>query len=507
MAQPQSLMKLLECQICTEIFNETDRKPKVMPCQHTVCLHCMKQWARKRGASYGDLLSMHLVIKCPTCTAEHDVPESDVDKFPNNITMISFLSIAPADEDDSSTRPTSQRNDGDIKQCLEDRVQRLRDKIAEAQVSYIKKLSSWDAQIVDAKKIIGTYCAEFKQAIDRREEALVKQVDEFSARRQTSYEGANADFSHELMEMSSFCDRVEQQLKGASQRQTTRNLDRCLEMLETLESTDDSDHGATNGAKWMAKFNPDRKDTVYSSIAMFGQLILQDPGSTPKKKPVAFGNQQCSKSDGNTPVDLAPLTLTPEVPNMPPTCKKVLKKIPAEISIEPEQEQAMKLDPSVVRVVLSMDVSMIRLGSWTPTVIKPIVFQSNCIMFSFNGSPAARDKCSQLRLDAKDITLCQYNLKKGMPTLFLYTTPKFAMVARRRLKIVKGRGPFFDPGSEAESEKRVIIRPLSDPDHNHTSKILEAFDGMAACTKRRKSALLEELDEEAVHRLLEVVAC
>ncbi|XP_072036619.1 uncharacterized protein [Amphiura filiformis] len=290
MAQPQSLIKLLECQICTEIFNENDRKPKMLPCQHTVCLHCMKQWARNefREASYGDLLSVHTVIKCPTCTAEHDAPENDVDKFANNITMISFLSIAPAEEDASSTLP---RNDGDIKQCLEDRVQRLRDKIAEAQVSYIKKLSAWDTQIMDAKKIISTHCAQFKQAIEHREEALVKQLDEFSARRQTSYEGANADFSRELMEMSSFCDRVEQQLKGASQRQTTRNLDKCLEMLETLEITDDSDQGATNGAKWVAKFNPDRKDTVHASIAMFGQLILQDPGSTPKKKPVAFGNR------------------------------------------------------------------------------------------------------------------------------------------------------------------------------------------------------------------------
>ncbi|XP_072036621.1 uncharacterized protein [Amphiura filiformis] len=293
----QSLMKLLECQICTEIFNETDRKPKILPCQHTVCLHCMRRMGRNicresyesYDANDVNSIVLHLVIRCPTCNAEHDAPYRNMDKFPNNITMISFLSIAPVEEDASSTLP---RNDGDIKQCLEDRVQRLRDKIAEAHVSYIKKLSAWDTHIMDAKKVIGTHCAQFKEAIDRREEALVKQLDEFSIRRQTSYERAHAGFNQELMEISNFCDRVEQQLKGASERQTTRNLDKCLEMLETLESTDDSAPEATNGAKWMAKFNPDRKDTVHASIAMFGQFILQGPSTeSNKKKPVAFGNR------------------------------------------------------------------------------------------------------------------------------------------------------------------------------------------------------------------------
>ena len=39
----------------------------------------------------------------------------------------------------------------------------------------------------------------------------------------------------------------------------------------------------------------------------------------------------------------------------------------------------------------------------------------------------------------------------------------------------------------AESEKRVIVRPLSDPDHVHATKILEAFEGIAQCTNRLKS--------------------
>ena len=39
----------------------------------------------------------------------------------------------------------------------------------------------------------------------------------------------------------------------------------------------------------------------------------------------------------------------------------------------------------------------------------------------------------------------------------------------------------------ADSEKRVIIRPMSDPTHEQVVRILEAFQGMAMCTNRIKS--------------------
>ena len=283
----------MECPICTEVHDEAERKPKVLPCQHTICLHCMKQLARNTfRETVANLVHVQMVIKCPTCNAEYDVPENDVDKFPNNITMIAFLSVAPKEE-----APSSRNNDDDIKQCLEERVQKLRDKVAEAQVNYIKKISSWDHQVTDIKKVISTHCDQFKQAIDRREAALVKQLDEFSARRQASYEKTNGDFNWQLMEITDFCDRVEKNLNKATDRKTTQNLDKCLEMLETLESTDESDQGSTNEGQWKAKFNPDYKDTVHASVAMFGQLYLEEPGTTAsaKKKAGARGDRKVKR--------------------------------------------------------------------------------------------------------------------------------------------------------------------------------------------------------------------
>ena len=99
--------------------------------------------------------------------------------------------------------------------------------------------------------------------------------------------------------------------------------------------------------------------------------------------------------EGNTPAELAPLTLTPEAPNAPP--KKVVKMNPTATATETslpaveasessmEQETGPEQIPLKVPVVEQMQVCLIRFGSWTPTVIHPVTFQSNCVMFSFNG--------------------------------------------------------------------------------------------------------------------------
>ncbi|XP_072041494.1 uncharacterized protein [Amphiura filiformis] len=177
-------------------------------------------------------------------------------------------------------------------------------------------------------------------------------------------------------------------------------------------------------------------------------------------------------------------------------CEEV---IPSEDANMPPKKVVRKNPVIPVPVVEAMDVCLIRFGSWTPTDIYPVVFQSNCILFSFNPE---RDHCAQVRLEAKDITLCQYNLKSEIPTIFLYTTPMFAMVFRERLKMVKGSGIYFDPTSRVESEKRIIVRPLNDLSHYQAAKILQAFRGMAACNNMSKSVLFEELDNVAINSLL-----
>ncbi|KAK3927507.1 Roquin-1 [Frankliniella fusca] len=63
----------MECNICSEMFNQTARIPKTVPCGHTVCLQCLQ------GCDRGE---------CPTCHTAYDVtPES----LPNNVTLVELM--------------------------------------------------------------------------------------------------------------------------------------------------------------------------------------------------------------------------------------------------------------------------------------------------------------------------------------------------------------------------------------------------------------------------------
>ncbi|XP_071124291.1 uncharacterized protein [Mytilus edulis] len=73
--------RYLECSICTEVFDEDGRTPRLLPCHHSFCSECIKRLGRRKDT-----------LKCPSCNAVHKV-ESPID-FPKDNTrrdLTSFL--------------------------------------------------------------------------------------------------------------------------------------------------------------------------------------------------------------------------------------------------------------------------------------------------------------------------------------------------------------------------------------------------------------------------------
>ncbi|KAF2357375.1 NHL repeat [Trinorchestia longiramus] len=72
------LEQLLTCCICLDRF----RNPKLLPCQHSVCMEpCME----------GLVDYVRRQVKCPECRAEHRIPYNGVQGFPSNVTLQRFL--------------------------------------------------------------------------------------------------------------------------------------------------------------------------------------------------------------------------------------------------------------------------------------------------------------------------------------------------------------------------------------------------------------------------------
>ena len=196
--------------------------------------------------------------------------------------MIGLLGMTPHADNALNPKSTTAFQD-DLKRCLQERVERLRDQIAESKTSYAVKLSTWDKELDDAKKVIRSHCLLFKQAVDQRESALITELEEAATKRSDAYQAETIVLrSAQLSDMEDFCNKIERDLK-LDMRDKNVTLDRCVGYMETLEGGTHNGGGdgpgsaGSNGAQWKAKFFPNWRDNVYASITMFGHVNSLDP--------------------------------------------------------------------------------------------------------------------------------------------------------------------------------------------------------------------------------------
>src|SRR6218665_580407 len=77
----EKLSDLTECSICAEIFTN----PKILPCVHTFCLHCLERHEKdKRPGNQ---------MCCPICRTEFAVPEKGLSELPNNFFIAKIVEI------------------------------------------------------------------------------------------------------------------------------------------------------------------------------------------------------------------------------------------------------------------------------------------------------------------------------------------------------------------------------------------------------------------------------
>ena len=74
---------LTKCGICKETITE----PKALPCLHTFCLVCLKEWTQ-----HGDTApSSSDMIACPACKKAFSLPDGGVEGLPGNVSATSLM--------------------------------------------------------------------------------------------------------------------------------------------------------------------------------------------------------------------------------------------------------------------------------------------------------------------------------------------------------------------------------------------------------------------------------
>ena len=86
-----NLREEVSCSVCSDIFTD----PKHLPCLHSFCLHCLKQWHR---TSHGCD-----TIRCPNCQAVSRIPESgDLKDLPTSFYLNGLIDVLAIKECRSS---------------------------------------------------------------------------------------------------------------------------------------------------------------------------------------------------------------------------------------------------------------------------------------------------------------------------------------------------------------------------------------------------------------------
>ncbi|KAL3879101.1 hypothetical protein ACJMK2_031414 [Sinanodonta woodiana] len=93
--------QFLRCNICRDKFDQAEKCPKSLPCNHTFCLPCLKQVfdhnqdnSRRAQFAWTDD-TFDGMLKCPTCRVEIFLSRSEISALPNDhrvIQMMDFLS-------------------------------------------------------------------------------------------------------------------------------------------------------------------------------------------------------------------------------------------------------------------------------------------------------------------------------------------------------------------------------------------------------------------------------
>ncbi|XP_047496504.1 uncharacterized protein LOC125044087 isoform X2 [Penaeus chinensis] len=217
-----------ECDICLEMFNCSDKRPRVFPCGHTFCSHCIE-----------NLLQNDSVI-CPNCRAQHRA--SNVDNFPVVFILEEFIKKRnPRNERLAAGQPPWKRLGKKIAEVREEQEASFRNfrigyKAKYSQLDdYATSLFVWECQHRELN-------AELRDVIEKQEiiklkleeeKRLVKELQHEGREQQRQLDAAGEliDTARTMQELITVVDEAEQA------RAVSENwIQRCNEMFPNVSA-------------------------------------------------------------------------------------------------------------------------------------------------------------------------------------------------------------------------------------------------------------------------------
>ncbi|OQV13536.1 RING finger protein nhl-1 [Hypsibius exemplaris] len=289
------LEQLMTCCICMDRF----RVPKMLPCQHSFCAHCLE-----------DLYNcVKRQVKCPECRTEHHC--SNPENFPTNLTMVRFMEVhieaMGGDPADAMTGPPQMQKCGvcgdnamllncghcDRKVCTDCRdghaetlkreLTRLTGQVKRG-VSRLEESVGWiernGAQLktncAAIKEEIQDSVRRYVKAIKDREELLLNQVNNFLQTESRSMEHMQDNLEEESKSLNTSVEEATKLLGNAETSiedvmdELATFKEQFQKSLEFLKNFTPDSSEFTKSLKFLR--GPSESDLLHQCIVAFGEL-------------------------------------------------------------------------------------------------------------------------------------------------------------------------------------------------------------------------------------------
>ncbi|XP_033105117.1 tripartite motif-containing protein 2-like [Anneissia japonica] len=274
----ESLSKLLECPLCFEEYHLNTKLPKMLPCQHTLCLSCLMRVTKKDQR-----------IKCPVCRASHRAPPNGLASIANNITLIGVL------ESQTTNGKREAKNMESLKQYLDGKLKTLK-KQGKAENTNDEVHEKLNANCKATKEEIDRSFQTQMEMLLRRQRKLHQEVDKHMKDEKERIQESHAEIITELNDIVENCRRIEKKLASADAL-TENELLTYSQKCTRYELKIQNGKAKLDEVKSVVTFMESHDEDLRISINNFGKVCTIVKENMPryvslnccKKEPVMIG--------------------------------------------------------------------------------------------------------------------------------------------------------------------------------------------------------------------------
>ena len=289
--------ELVTCSLCFEVYNDTDKIPKALPCLHTFCLDCLGKFVRNK---------LDYQLLCPLCQAKFRIPKKGVKNLPTNfmVTQLRVLENIPS-SNQTFPHPTAiwcnQHPEEKCRlvcktcyvplceECLIDirkgphtnhELGKTRDVIAALELEYNElqsKHTAMEKEGIDAVRAIqqkSTSCKEkMIEDIECRADSLIAEV-------VATYKETEENLLKNENELLSANDEIRQRMTQIREHFNRADVEKAKQQLRAL----------SEDIEELEELVPHADSISFGNLSILSEDIEELDGLVPHAESISFGN-------------------------------------------------------------------------------------------------------------------------------------------------------------------------------------------------------------------------